>query len=93
MNLEERMRYAWTAYKERWAREEEHLNNLSEQKKVRPEKGSNFLKSPKQKVREFTLHCVHIFEFVTLKHIHLLSCTPFLNCCLGKKNRERLWSI
>ena len=33
------MRYAWTAYKERWAREEEHLNNLSEQKKVGPEKG------------------------------------------------------
>jgi len=31
---EERMRYAWTAYKERWAREEEHLNNLSEQKKI-----------------------------------------------------------
>ena len=55
MNLEERMRYAWTAYKERWAREEEHLKNLSEQKKVGPEKGSNFLKSPKQKVREFTL--------------------------------------
>ena len=43
LNLEERMRYAWTAYKERWAREEEHLNNLSEQKKVEPEKGSNFL--------------------------------------------------
>ena len=39
LNLEERMRYAWTAYKERWAREEEHLNNLSEQKKVGPEKG------------------------------------------------------
>ena len=67
LNLEERMRYAWTAYKERWAREEEHLNNLSKQKKVGPEKGSDF---PKQHGREFTLYCVHIFEFVTLKPIH-----------------------
>ena len=51
------MRYAWTAYKERWAREEEHLNNLSEQKKVGPEKGSNFLKSPKQGI--YIVMCPH----------------------------------
>ena len=56
LNLEERMRYAWTAYKERWAREEEHLNNLSEQKKVEPEQGSKFLKSTEQQVREFILY-------------------------------------
>ena len=33
-HLEERMQYAWAAYKERWAREEDHLKNLEEQKKV-----------------------------------------------------------
>ena len=60
------MRYAWTAYKERWAREEEHLNNLAEQKKVGPKKGSNFLKKSPKKLRGFPFHCVYIFEFVRL---------------------------
>lgn len=31
---EERMQYAWAAYKERWAREEDHLKNLEEQKMI-----------------------------------------------------------
>ena len=55
------MRYAWTAYKERWAREEEHLNNLAEQKKVGPKKGSNFLKKSPKKLRGLPFHCVYIF--------------------------------
>ena len=94
MNLEERMRYAWEAYKERWAREEEYLNNLSEQKKVGTEKESNFLESPKQNLREF--HCT-VSSFLNLQLLDIfttyLSCSHFLNCCLGKGIRDSLWSI